>query len=121
MTVRPTDEQGDILPVLARSDLMAGIAAVGRLAEAAMQLQQGEWWEDALAGSPVLAILRDDTFGEEKAQELEREILRYLRELPGVASVEDTAVIREGARLVFRCRLLTDSGEEVQISESVSE
>ncbi len=121
MMIRPVDEQGDILTVLSRSDLMTGVEAVGRLAEAALKLQQGEWWEDALAGSPVLDILRDDTFGEEKAQELEREIPRYLRELPGVASVEDTAVVREGGQLVFRCRLLTDSGEEVQVSESVSE
>ena len=120
--MRPVDKQGDILPVLSRSNLMSGIEAAGRLAEAALQLQQGEWWEEALACSPVLAILRDDTFGEEKAQELEREIPRHLRELPGAASVEDAAVIRKGSRLIFRCRLLTDSGEgEVQISESVSE
>ncbi len=121
MMIRPVDEQGDILPVLFRSDLMSGIEAVGRLAEAAMQLQQGEWWEDTLIGSPVLAILQDDTFGEEKAQELEREIPRYLRELPGVTSVEEVTVIREGSRLIFRCRLLADSGEEIQISEGVSE
>ncbi len=121
MTIRPVDEQGDILPVLSRSDLMAGVEAVGQLAEAAMQLQQGEWWEDALVGSPVLAILRDDTFGEEKAQELEREIPRYLRGLPGVDSVEEVTVIQEGGRMIFRCWLLADSGEEVQVSESVSE
>ncbi len=122
MIARPADEQGDILPVLSRMDMMAGVEAVGRLAEAALRLQQGEWWEDALAGSPVLAILRDDSFGEEKAQELEREIPRYLRELPGVASLEDAIVIREGGRMVFHCRLMTESGEgEVPISESVSE
>ena len=53
MILRPTDESGDILPVLSSADLLRGAPAVARLVEDRLQFLAGDWWENRTWGNAI--------------------------------------------------------------------
>ena len=110
MKIRPTDANGDILPVKAPEEMAEGGEATGLLAAARLRLMKGDWAEDAEAGSPVLEILRGDSFGEDKLRELEAGVTDVLRKTPGILAVENVRVRQEDRRYVYSCLLLTEDG-----------
>ena len=51
MVLRPVDENGDILPVLASASLLKGAEAVARLVKDRLELLSGDWWENLTWGN----------------------------------------------------------------------
>ena len=68
MRYRPTDESGDILPVLSSSDLLRGVRATARLVTDRLQLLAGDWWENPVWGNPIADMLRETRFTEADLQ-----------------------------------------------------
>ena len=46
MRMRPTDENGDVLPVLHTGEMLSGALAVASLVESRLELYAGDWWEN---------------------------------------------------------------------------
>ena len=109
MKIRPTDANGDMLPVRAQGEMAEGGEAAGLLAAARLRMMKGDWAEDAEAGSPVLEILQGDSFGEDKLRDLEAGVTDVLRKTPGILGVEDVRVQQEARRYVYSCLLVTDT------------
>ena len=110
MVVRPADGAGDILPVLASSDLASGAAAVARLAECRLKLLAGDWWENPAWGCEVLDLLRESRLSEEDLQALSSYLSSYIRETPGVRDVRDAAFSVSGRRYRYACTIDTGDG-----------
>ena len=110
MLLRPVDSTGDILPVLSSSDLLSGPEAVARLAYDRLNLFAGDWWENTGKGCRVLQMLQASRLTSADAPALSSYLTSYLRETPGVHSVEDVTSSVSGRTFTFSCRLLTADG-----------
>lgn len=109
MTIRPTDETGDTLPILRRTALPSGSEALTMALRGRLRLLEGDWFEDAEAGLP----LHPEDFGhlrEESARtELAAEIASWLTGTAGVAGIRRAAIERDPAdphSLIFRCAVI---------------
>ena len=103
MRYRPTDESGDILPVLSSSDLLRGVRATARLVTDRLQLLAGDWWENPAWGNPIADMLRETRFTEADLQPLASCLSSYIRETPGVQVVRDEAWSAEGRTFRYSC------------------
>ena len=113
MMIRPLDENGDILPVLSSSGMLSGAAAVGRLAEARLNLLSGDWWENPAWGNEVLKMLQESRMTEADAQALSGYLSSYVKETSGVLDVRDVKWNLDGTRFSLSCTLRTEEGETV--------
>ena len=111
MLLRPTDENGDILPVLRYESLLTGAEAVAKLAEYRLELLTGDWWENSGWGCDVLEMMRESRLTEADQETLASYLTTYIRGTPGVQEVTDTAVSAEGREFSFTCTVLTAEGE----------
>ena len=111
MLLRPVDSTGDILPVLSSSDLLSGPEAVARLAYDRLNLYAGDWWENTGKGCRLLEMLRASRLTEADVPALSSYLTAYLRETPGVRSVEDVSASVAGRTFRFSCWLVTESGK----------
>ena len=119
MLLRPTDASGDILPVLSPSDLAAGSSAVVGLIRDRLNLLSGEWWENPALGCEALDMLRAGRVSAADFSALVSYLSAYIRETPGVRSVEDAAAAVSGRQFLFSCRVLTEDGS-ADVSWSLS-
>ena len=110
MLLRPVDSAGDVLPVLSSSDLLSGPEAVARLAYDRLNLYAGDWWENAGKGCRLLEMLRASRLTEADVPALSSYLTAYLRETPGVRSVEDVSASVAGRVFHYSCRLITSGG-----------
>ncbi len=120
MLLRPVDSTGDVLPVLSASDLLSGPEAVARLAYDRLNLYVGDWWENTGKGCQLLEMLRASRMTEADVPALSSYLTAYLRETPGVRSVEDVTVSVSGRVFHYSCRLITSDGA-VSLDYSVGE
>ena len=110
MRIRPTDEHGDILPVLHTGDMVSGAAAVALLVRHRLNLLSGEWWENPAWGNAILRMLQESRLTEADAQSLSVCLSDYVR---GTRDVQDVTGIRfsvEKARFSWNCTVLTEYG-----------
>ena len=110
MILRPVDASGDMCPVASSRDLLSGSEAVALLVKYRLSLLQGEWWENPALGFPVLEDLRSSRLTEEEAKMLSSVITAYIRNTPGVQSVENVNCIVTGRELNYSCEVLTKEG-----------
>lgn len=110
MILRPVDASGDMCPVASSRDLLSGSEAVALLVKYRLSLLQGEWWENPAIGFPVLEDLRSSRLTEEGAKMLSSVITAYIRNTPGVQSVEDVRRGIFGRELSYACTVLTKEG-----------
>jgi len=110
MTIRPTDSNGDILPVLSSRALLTGPEAVARLVEYRLGLLVGEWWENKGMGFSILEVMRTSRITEDSASALASMISAYIRETPGVQEVEDVRFSVSGRRFSYSCMVRTGQG-----------
>ena len=117
MTIRPVDDTGDILPVLAASDLLSGPPAVTALVRDRLNLLSGEWWENPAWGCEIFEMLRSSRVTEQDVPALISYLVSYIQSTSGVVSVEDVATAVRGRRFSFSCRVVTrDGGGDVVFS-----
>lgn len=110
MILRPVDASGDMCPVASSRDLLSGPEAAALLVKHRLSLLQGEWWENPAMGFPVLEDLRSSRLTEERAKMLSSVITAYIRNTPGVRSVEDVRCGISGRELNYSCTVLTKEG-----------
>ena len=111
MTLRPTDDAGDIWPVSSSSRMVSGAEAVGRLAFLRLKLFQGDWWEDEGVGTDILELLRRNRITANTLSLLSSSISSYLAETPGVLDVRDADISLNGRIASYTCTLITGEGE----------
>ncbi len=110
MLLRPTDDSGDILPVLSSSVLVSGPEAVARLVRYRLNLLSGEWWENPAWGCGVFDMLRDRRITEQDVSALSSYLCSYISATRGVRSVDDVKTAVSGRRFTLSCRVLTEEG-----------
>ena len=110
MIYRPADENGDILPVLSRADLLRGQEATARLIRDRLSLYTGSWWENEAWGNGIPEMLEDTRLTEADGQALASYLSVYIRETPGVREVRDMSFSAENRKFRFQCTADTESG-----------
>ena len=112
MILRPTDDSGDILPVLSSSALLTGARAVARLVEDRLNLYAGDWWENPARGNRILEMLRESRLTESDARALATYLTSYIRETEGVNEVKDVTVsVDNERRFSYLCTVVTENGD----------
>ena len=112
MILRPVAENGDILPVLSRKEMLSGPAATARLAEYRLTTYTGEWWENPEKGFPLLARMQEGRLPAGDPDALGNLITAYIRETPGVREVEDVRFSVSGRQFTYSCLVRTEEGTE---------
>ncbi len=110
MLLRPVDETGDILPVSSFSRILSGSPAAALLVKYRLSLLQGDWWENSSLGFPALQHLQESRLTEADAQGLASLITAYIRETPGVKTVEQAAFSVADRQFSYEASLLTEEG-----------
>ena len=111
MRMRPTDENGDVLPVLHTSEMFSGALAVASLVESRLQLYAGDWWENPARGNEILRMLQEGRLTRADAQALSTYLTEYVRETSGVQDVTDIRFSVEDHRFSWECSVLTEYGK----------
>ena len=109
-TLRPVDDDGDIRPVYAASELISGAEAVVVYIRQRMKLYAGEWWENSEEGNRILDMLQAGRLSEADAPSVSSYLSSYIMETPGVVSLEDVRVNAEGRGLSYSCTVITEYG-----------
>ncbi len=111
MRIRPTDENGNVLPVLHTGEMFSGALAVASLVESRLELYAGDWWENSSWGNEVLRMLQEGRMTQADSQALSTYLTAYVRETPGVQDVTDVRFSVEGHRFGWSCTVLTEYGK----------
>ena len=110
MRMRPTDENGDVLPVLNTGEMLSGAQAVAQLVESRLNLFAGDWWENPDWGNEILKMLQEGRLTEADAQALSTYLSSYIRDTSGVREVLDEQWTLTGGRFDWTCTVLTADG-----------
>ena len=110
MIIRPTDSNGDMLPVINNSEVLAGEAADAELARDRLKLMTGDWWENPSWGNAILEMLKDSRFTEMDQQAISTYLSSYIRDTPGVLDVRDVKYAVEGRVFRYSCTIETENG-----------
>ena len=110
MRIRPTDENGDVLPVLHTGEMFSGALAVALLVESRLELYAGDWWENPSWGNEILRMLQEGRLTEADAQSLSTYLAGYVRKTAGVREVQDEKWSLDGGRFFWSCTVLTEYG-----------
>ena len=108
MTLRPMDENGDILPVSSSSRMCSGANAVGHLAFLRLKLYQGDWWEDEEEGCELLELLRRNRISNGNLSLLSSSLSNYLAETPGVVDIQGAEISLNNHLATYTCQLITE-------------
>ena len=110
MRMRPTDENGEVLPVLHTGEMFSGALAVASLVESRLNLYSGDWWENPAWGNEILRMLQEGRLTRADAQALSTYLTEYVRETSGVQDVTDIRFSVEDHRFGWECSVLTEYG-----------
>ena len=111
MTIRPVDASGDVLPVLASSDMLSGTEALALLVEDRLKLLTGDWWENPAWGCEILDLLKESRLTEADQQAMASYLTSYIRETGGVREVRDASFSLNGRQMAFSCTVVSEDGE----------
>ena len=115
MLARPVDQNGDILPVTAPSDLFFGTEAAASALRDHLRLFPGDWWENAVKGNPVFDLITVSRRTEQDARTLSSALTSYILAFPGIRTVSDVQASIERQVFSFSCVAHTESGETVPV------
>ena len=110
MIMRPVNASGDILPVLASSDMVKGAAAVALLVRDRLDLLVGDWWENPEKGNSILQMMKESRLTGADQQALGTYLSSYIRETDGVQDVRDVSFSVAGRQFSFSCVIDTEDG-----------
>ena len=110
MVIRPEDQNGDVLPVLASASLYTGINAEALLTKDRLKLLTGDWWENPAWGNAAVELLKTSRFTAADQQVLASYLSDYIRKTPGVRDVRDVQYFTDGRTFHYQCFIDTDNG-----------
>ena len=110
MRLRPTDDTGDILPILNTAALLTGAEAAAELVRCRLNLLPGEWWENPDHGCAVFRMLREDRLTAADKTALAAYLTEYIRATPGVRTVDRVSASVTGRQFTFSCEIRADDG-----------
>ena len=110
MRMRPTDENGDVLPVLHTGEMFFGALAVASLVQSRLELYSGDWWENPAWGNEIFKMLQEGRLTEADAQALSTYLTEYVRSTSNVQDVTDVRFSVDGHRFSWSCTVLTEYG-----------
>ena len=110
MRIRPTDENGDVLPVLHTGEMFSGALAVASLVQSRLELYSGDWWENPAWGNEIFKMLQEGRLTEADAQALSTYLTEYVRSTSNVQDVTDVRFSVDEHRFSWSCTVLTEYG-----------
>ena len=110
MKMRPTDENGDILPVLSGAVMASGPEAVVALVRDRLNLLAGEWWENRSWGNRILEMMRSSRLAEADVPAVLSYLTSYILGTSGVLDVRDVSCTLSGRGVTYSCKVVTESG-----------
>lgn len=110
MTIRPIDENGDMMPVTSLDDLISETPAVAQVIRHRTNMHFGEWWEDETLGFKVPRFLLDGVRSGNVGM-LSQYISKFISETPGVATVAAADVTYENHKMTYRTAVRTIYGD----------
>jgi len=108
--IRPSDDTGDILPVLSVSDLSKDTDAVVREVTLRLRMLTGQWWENRTTGCAIIDMIRESRMTETDLQAISSYLSTYIAQTTGVIDVRDINVSSSGRRFLYSCTVITDTG-----------
>ena len=115
MLARPTDLNGDILPVSVPGDLLSGTEAAASALRDHLQHFPGDWWENAEKGNPVFDLITVSLRTEQDARTLSSALTSYILSFSGIRNVSDVHASIERQVFSFSCIAHTESGETIPV------
>ena len=110
MIMRPVDDAGDILPVLASGMLLKGARAEAALTMDRLKMLSGDWWENPAWGNAIVDMLKESRFTEADQQALASYLSSYIRATPGVQEIREVTFSLEGRQFRYSCVIETEDG-----------
>ena len=110
MIYRPTDESGDVLPVLSSSDLLRDTGAVAAFVKNRLALLVGDWWENPSWGNAIVEMLKESRLTEADQRAIASYLSSYIRETVGVLDARDMQYSMEGRQFRLSCVIETEDG-----------
>lgn len=111
MVVRPTDQNGDMMPIAYSSQMLGGAEAVAQVVRQRLMFYFGEWWEDESLGFRLPQFLSDGV-RQENIEMLAKYISSYVAGTEGVTAVDGTSINMDGRRMFYSC--VVHVGEETE-------
>lgn len=111
MLSRPVDASGDILPVLALSDLATEPTATASALRDHLSLLPGDWWEYPSRGNQVVSLLPEARATPASAATLAAYLSAYIESFPSVASVSVVSTEFSGRQFIYTAEVHLSSGE----------
>lgn len=115
MTIRPVDDNDDMMPVYTLDDMATGAKAVSQIIRDNLTLIQGEWWEDPSLGLDVPGFILDNARSQDVSL-LEQYISKYILSVEGVESLINVEVEFSGHQMTYKCTVLAEGeSEDVEV------
>lgn len=106
---RPTDDNGDMMPIPRISYMLQDADAVGAAIKSRLSLLAGEWWEDEEIGFslPGFIIINPRSVNPSVVSSY---VSNYITSTDGVKSIRGSEVDVDNHSLKYRCRVQTEWG-----------
>ena len=110
MKIRPSDENGDIMPVIDSLAMRTGDDAVSELVKDRLNLLSGDWWENPAWGNMALDMFRESRRTEADLKVIASYIISYIQDTAGVQDVRDVLYSSSGKVFQLSCTIITNDG-----------
>ena len=110
MKIRPSDGNGDILPVIDLLAMRTGTAAVIELVKDKLSLLCGDWWENLAWGNMALDMFRESRRTEADQKAIASYIISYIQAISGVQDVRNVQYSVSGKVFQLSCTIITNDG-----------
>ena len=115
MQYRPMDSGGDMLPVLAKNQMLSGVEAVVAAVNSRLRLLYGEWWENTELGFLLPRFLFDGLRMNSGPEMLASYITAYISDTPGVVTVRNVQASVVRRTLIYSCEIVTEYGQTEEV------
>ncbi len=110
MKIRPSDANGDIMPVIDSVSMRTGNDAVSELVKDQLSLLCGDWWENPAWGNMGLDMFRESRRTEADLKAIASYIISYIQDTAGVQDVRDVQYSVSGKGFQLSCTIITNDG-----------
>lgn len=110
MKYRALDQNGDYVFGNNNQDYIDGVDAIAQAIRTKILLFYGEWWENIGVGIPMFQSIIGERNPEALKQSVSLLVTERVLETPGVLSIENVEITREGRALDMTITVNTNDG-----------